>query len=226
MPIAGKIFRLNESIDLKTIAQKLSGYKREHLHPETGEKLLSEIKGLELKENVLKGIFSEDIIITRFYRGEIKAIPITLENTFLFIQEKRFPLLFIVGKKLRANNLANKLNEIIFIEPGVITEAEISHDTLKNLHESNPEATKVIFFDNVDIPNINKLSLYGAALADSSLYLEYLKHGKIWYVVFESKKRELTIGITRNCVITVFNPIEEEKFIKLVLDDIIPLVSL
>lgn len=226
MPIAGKIFKLNEEVELSIIAHKLKDYKRENVHVETDEKLVSEVKGLELKENVLRGFFSEDFIITKFYRGEFKSIPITVENPFIFIRRGRETLLFIVGKKFRANNVANKLNEIVFIEPGMIVEAEIPHEVLKSLHESNPEATKVVYFDGIDIPNVNKLALYGAALADSTLYAEYLRHGKIWYVVFDFKKHDLTVGVTRNCVVTVFNPVEENKFIDFTLSYIIPLVRL
>ena len=226
MPVAGKIFKLTEKISLEEIAEKLSRYKREYEHLETGMKLLTEIKDLALENNILSASFCEDIVIYKKFRGEIKPIPITLENKFVFIDVEKAVLLFIVAKKLRANNVANKLSEIIFLEQGRIVEAEISHETLRALHESDPESSKVIFFDNVDIPNVDKLSLYGSALANTSLYSEYLKHGKVWYVVFYSSKHNITIGLTRNCVVTVFNPIDEESFLEFALKEVIPLVRI
>ena len=47
----------------------------------------------------------------------------------------------------------------------------------------NPEDTKVTFFDNVDIPNINKLSLYGPDLVGTSLFEDYgnaVTYGTLW----------------------------------------------
>ena len=64
-----------------------------------------------------------------------------------------------VDKKTTANWLANRLSEITFGEMGVIVEAKILPHTLKESHLNNPKNTQVIFFKNMDIPNINKLSL-------------------------------------------------------------------
>jgi len=101
-----------------------------------------------------------------------------------------------------------------------------SEETLKELHESNPRATKVIYFDNVDIPDVGKLALYGSSLADSSLYQEYLDHGNIWYAVFEIEERGIVVGATRNSVIVLFSKLETQEFIDFILEDILPLVSL
>jgi hypothetical protein len=56
---------------------------------------------------------------------------------------------------------------------GVVVEARILPETLKEFHLNNLEDTKVIFFENMDIPNINKLSLYGPDIAGTSLFEEY-----------------------------------------------------
>ncbi|TEU15223.1 MAG: hypothetical protein E3I12_00640 [Hadesarchaea archaeon] len=128
-------------------------------------------------------------------------------------------------KKLLTDYVANKLSEILFIKTGAIVETKITHETLKNLHESNPRATKLIWFDEVDIPNVGKLALAGSALADTKLYRDYLEHGKIWYVVFGIQKRGLVVGMTRNCVVTLFSGIEQREFVDYVLDEVLPLIS-
>ncbi|MEM2192787.1 MAG: hypothetical protein QXG38_04155, partial [Candidatus Hadarchaeales archaeon] len=106
-----------------------------------------------------------------------------------------------------------------------IVETEITHETLKRLHESNPQATKLIWFDSVDIPGVAKIALAGTGLADTGLYREHLKHGKIWYAVFEIKKRGLVVGITRNCVITLFSRSEVSDFVMYVMEEVLPLIS-
>jgi hypothetical protein len=103
--------------------------------------------------------------------------------------------------------------------------AKISAETLKRLHESNPQATNLIWFDNIDLPGVDKLCLSGQGLADTGMYKEYIDHGLIWYVVFTSQPRGYTIGITRGIVITNFSKCTVDEFIEFVRDDILKLVE-
>ena len=128
-------------------------------------------------------------------------------------------------KKLLTNHVANKLSKVLFIKPQAIVKARISHKTLKELHESNPQATKLIWFDDVDIPGVEKLCLAGSSLADTELYHDYLKHGKIWYVVFVVQKRGIVVGITRNCVVTLFSKSTTDEFINYILEDLLMLIE-
>ena len=73
----------------------------------------------------------------------------------------------------------------------MIVETKIPHETLKTLHESNPQATRLIWFDQVDIPGVEKLCLAGSGFTDTQLYQDYLSHSQIWYVLFEAQKRGL-----------------------------------
>ncbi len=230
MVLAGKLFKLSEYLDIDSVAGRLRGFRREEFVDIEGHefKPVTEIVDLRIGEGRLFGVFSEDLIFTTIFRGEVVPVPTTREAPFVFsphpLQEET--MVFILDKKARANNIANKLSQVLFIEGGRILEARITHETLKTLHESNPEATRITFFDDVDLPNIDKLSLYGAGLADTSLYSDYLKHGKIWYVVYESQKQDFTVGITRNCVVTVFSKAEQGQIFEFVLEELVPLVEL
>ena len=126
---------------------------------------------------MLYGTYTQDQITYIYHHGERRPTPKTLEIPFVFVQEKERTLLLVIERKLLANNIANRLSEALFITSGYITEAKISPEALRDFHEKNPEDTKVIFFDNVDIPNISKLSLYGSGLLNTALYNDYLKHG-------------------------------------------------
>jgi hypothetical protein len=220
MVLAGKIFKV-ELKDLGIIASKLKDFRKEEIQEIEGKSfsLLTEVKELKMGE-ILSGFVLKDYVLSIQHKDGRIPFQATRKTRFSFIPKNGELLLLIIEKKQRANSLASFFSEVILSS---IVEGRISHDTLKTLHESNPEATKVIFFDDVDLPNINKLSLYGAALANTQLYLEYLRHGKIWYVVFETKG--MVVGITRNCVITFFSRIEEKEMVEWVRREIVPLIG-
>jgi len=228
MVIAGKIFRLREFIPLKTIATKLVDYKVEEVVEEPPGKfnLITEIVNLDLVGNRVRGVYCKDILIKISRRGERVPIVKTIEAPFTFTKINDQILLTIIGKKNLANMIANEMSKILFLSVGGIVEARISPETLRQFHEANPEGTKVIFFDNVDIPNIDKLSLYGPDLRNTMLYSEYLSHGDIWYIVFTSRKHGIIVGLTRNCVVTVFSKIDEYSFFNFVEEEVFPLIEL
>lgn len=227
MVTAGKVFRLMENLDIGTIAAKLKGFKREDefVEEDIHSLLLTEIRDLAIRGNMLYGTYSQDQITYIYHHGERKPTPKTLEIPFVFVQEKERTLLLVIERKLLANNIANRLSEALFITSGYITEAKISPEALRDFHERNPEDTKVIFFDNVDIPNISKLSLYGSGLLNTALYNDYLKHGNIWYVVVTTRKYESVVGITRNAIITIFNTIDRDDYIRYAINEIFPIIG-
>ncbi|MEM2429699.1 MAG: hypothetical protein QW779_04050 [Nitrososphaerales archaeon] len=227
MVLAAKVFIVREDIDLETIATKLKNYKNVDFFEQNGKKieLITEITDLNMVAESLKGLFSQDQILNIFHHGEIIPIPKTIVAPFIFNKVNDKLLLTILEKKQKANNIANQLSKILFITTGHIVEARIPPEILKKFHEENYEDAKVIFFDDVDIPNIKKLSLYGSELSDTSLYIDYSTHGKIWYVVVKSKKYGYVVGVTRNAVITVFSRIGEDEFINYIINEIYPLIS-
>jgi hypothetical protein len=125
-------------------------------------------------------------------------------------------------KKLLSNHVAVALGGILNAD---VREAKITHEVLQRLHESNPQATNLIWFDNVDLPGVDKLCLSGQGLADTGMYKEYIDHGMIWYVVFTSQPKGYTVGMTRSVVITNFSKTTEEEFIEFVQDDILKLIE-
>jgi len=224
---AGKVFKLKEKTDFQSLAAKLKNLRKEEQYNEDNYNfsLQTEVRDLSLDDRVLRGVFSWDIITHIFHRGKNIPVPKTIEASFSFARKEEIMFLTIVEKKSLANNIANQLSEALFITAGNIVESKISPEVLRSFHESNPEDTKVIFFDDIDIPNINKLSLYGSALLNTSLYNDYCDHGQIWYLVFKSKKHGNIVGLTRDTVVTIFNQIEDSDFIDYVMDEIFPLVK-
>jgi hypothetical protein len=227
MVLAAKIFEVKEGYSTDILADKLKKFRleREEKFENESFTLVTEVKEIGGTRNMLEGIFAFDTLFTVKQRGELKPYLRTFEAPFTFDIHKGRTFLTIYEKKNRANNIANEMSKALFMSLGQIVEARITPETLRKFHEENFEDTKIVFFDDVDIPNIKKLSLYGSALGITSLYNEYLEHGKLWYTVIKSKKYGYIVGITRNCVVTVFSRIELPEFKSYIRGEVIPLIS-
>ncbi len=226
MVVAGKIFKLAEQLPIAEVAVKLGGYHTEEPYEEGDYKftLVTEVVGLLPKENALSGVYSHDYVMHVFHRGKTAPLPRTLEALFSFTQVKDTTILTIVEKKRVANFIANKLSELLFEKVGSIVESRIPPETLREFHQRNSEDTKITFFDNVDIPNVNKLSLYGPDLINTSLFEDYTKHGDLWYVVARSKETGYVVGVTRDASVTIFNLTDKSKYVEYVNKEICPIV--
>jgi len=226
MVVAGKVFRLVEPLSLAETASRLKGYRTEEPYEEGDYKfaLVTEVVGLLPKEDMLRGVYSHDYVMHVFHRGKIMPLPRTVEALFSFAEHEDTTFLTIVEKKRLANFMANKLSGILFEKVGGIVEARISPETLMEFHLKNPEDTKITFFDNVDIPNVNKLSLYGPDLTNTSLFEDYGKHGDLWYIVARSKEYGYVVGVTRDASVTIFNLTDKERYLEYVTKEIYPLI--
>jgi hypothetical protein len=233
--LPAKIFEIQEETNLGLVIQKLKDFHEEENYEKSdGETvtLITEILDLNMTDNMVSGVFSADFMHTRYYRRKLVESPVTEEAPFWItrFQNRNFLLVMASSvargvKKLLTNHVANKLSKILFITSRTIVETKILNETLKELHESNPQATRLIWFDQIDIPGVEKLCLAGSDLADTQLYQDYLKHGQIWYVVFEAQKRGLTMGITRNSVVTLFSKSTKQEFINYIRDDMLTLID-
>ena len=175
-------------------------------------------------ENAFTGVYSHDYVTHAFHRGKTVPLPRTVEALFSFAEHENRVFLTVVEKKRLANFIANKLSEIIYEKFGRILVARIPPETLRDFHLKNPEDTKVTFFDNVDIPNVEKLSLYGPDLVGTSLFEEYGKHGDLWYIVARSREYGYVVGLTRDASVTIFNITDKSKYLEYVTKEIYPLL--
>ena len=226
MVTAGKVFKLVEPQALADLASKLRGYRREEQHEEGDYKfsLITEIVNLMPSANTLTGVYSHDYVTHVFHQGKTVPLPHTVEAMFSFTKHEDRVFLTIVEKKIRANFIANRLSETIYERVGHIAEARIPPETLHDFHLKNPEDTKVTFFDNVDIPNVDKLSLYGPDLVGTTLFEDYCKRGDLWYIVARSKGYGYVVGVTRDASVTIFNITDKKKYLEYVAKEIYPLI--
>jgi hypothetical protein len=226
MVTAGKVFRLVQPTPVEEVATKLDGFHVEEEFEEGDYKftLITEVTSLLAKESNVRGVYSHDYAVHVFHRGKVAPLPRTVEAVFSLSQTKDKVFLTVVEKKRLANFIANKLSEIIYEKMGGIVEARIAPETLREFHVKNPEDTKITFFDNVDIPNVDKLSLYGPDLVNTSLFEDYSKHGDIWYIVARAGKYGYVVGITRDASVTVFNLSNKDKYLEYVEKEVYPII--
>jgi hypothetical protein len=226
MVVAGKIFRLAESLSIAEICSKLEGFHVEENFEEGDYNfpIVTEVTALLPKGKTVSGVYSHDYILRVFHRGKEAPLPRTVEAMFCFAEVEAKTFLTIVEKKRVANFIANKLSENLFEKIGGILEAKIPPETLRKFHLKNREDTKITFFDNVDIPNVDKLSLYGPDLINTSLFEDYTKHGDLWYVVARSKETGYVVGITRDASVTIFNLSDKQKYVDYVNKEIYPII--
>jgi hypothetical protein len=225
--LAAKIFTVKEENNLPLLATKLKSFKleQEMSVEDQSFNLVSEITDLNISKEALDGTFSFDTVFTVNQRG--KSIPVTrtFQAPFSFDLYGDGLFLTVFEKKSRANSVANEMSKALFMSLGQIVEAKIQPEMLKRFHEENFDNTKVIFFDGVDLPNISKLSLYGEALGNTTLYNDYLTHGQLWYIVFQSRKQAYTIGLTRSCIVTSFSRVDLPDLKTFIKQEIFPLIS-
>ncbi|MCD6313040.1 MAG: hypothetical protein J7L79_04445 [Thaumarchaeota archaeon] len=226
MPLAAKIFEIRVETSLEEIADKLKDYRvvEEREVEDQSFELLTEVRDLDLKDDRLEGIFSRDKLITVNQRGKFVPILKTVDARMIFRKIGDLTLLTVVQEKHFANAVASILSHHLFLSYKGITEARISPSIMREFHERNPEGTKVIYFDDLDFVDIDKLALYGDSLKNTALYEEYLRHGKIWYIVFTVAGTNRVMGLTRNCVVTSFTKMPESEFVEYIDEIVIPLI--
>jgi hypothetical protein len=209
---------------------RLTGWREtEQVEGEDDLQLVTEIIETKDNEGTVSGIFTKDFYREHTYRRRVISSPQTEEAPFWILRHNDRNFLVVMApsvargvKKLLSNHVAVALGGILNAD---VREAKITHEVLQRLHESNPQATNLIWFDNVDLPGVDKLCLSGQGLADTGMYKEYIDHGMIWYVVFTSQPKGYTVGMTRSVVITNFSKTTEEEFIEFVRDDILKLIE-
>jgi hypothetical protein len=222
---AAKVFLL-PPLAPEDIAKRIRGFsklKRENLAGREIE-IGSSILDLYSEDEKLIGTFEENFLLSLKYKDEVLRAPLTIRTPFIFARGEGVTYLIVAARKNRANRIAGQLSSIISDEKGFIQEAWIPSEEFRKLYEGRMGTVKVIFFSDVRIPNVRKLSLYGEELASTSLYQEYLKLGRVWYVVFEPEDG-LVIGLTRNCAVTFFSRVSLEEAVAFMEREILPRVT-
>ena len=224
MPISAKIFFYQEDLALEEIAKTLKAWSEEESYEIPGGDsydLLSNVEEIEYDEE-LHGIYMYDSVAVHVWRGVPRATPFTTEAPFVFTEQEGQRFVIVMAPKGVANRVANRLSTIIHGSQGTIVEPTIRTDSFDEF-QADTEATKIMLFDDIDLPNINKGTLYGDNVQQTDLYGNFVAHGRPWYMVSKTKQRGWTVGIVRDGTIVVFNTVERESFVEFLKEKIFPM---
>jgi len=226
MVLAGKIFKVRETIGFKTLAKNLRGYRLTERFVVDSEEfeLVTEITNIAEEEYRISGLYSKDTVTFVYYHGRQVPTPKTTETVFRFTARRGDILLTIVQEKWAAKRIAYEFSRIISGRAGFIGEVDIPPDALKSFHEENPAGTKVSFFEGMGYENIEKISLYGPDLIEANLFGDYASRGNLWYIVATSKKYGHVVGITRNGNVVMFDKATPKEYLEYVEEEIFPLI--
>ena len=203
---------------LEEFERKLNGFRE--VEEFEDEELIKDVTKLSIGENRLSGLYSYDYVVQLVHRGKVLTVPVTQDAPFVFGDED---WLLVLAPKAIANITANKLSEIIFGEMGEIREAPIQSQEFDHYMKLN-DGIKVAFFEDLDIPSINKSTLYGEDLYQTDLFGRFRTSGRPRWVITKSKAKGITVGIANDGAATVFNEIDSMDFIDFVEDELLPLV--
>ena len=228
MPVSAKIFLHQETIPLEEAAERLNGWNEEETFeaaPGKDYTLLTNIMEVEHNDEELSGIYAYDLVATHIWRGEVSYTPFTTTAPFIFTEQDDQKFLIVLAPKSVANRVANKLSMILHGAHGVIIEPVIQTASFDKF-QSGTEATNIMLFDDIDIPNIDKATLYGGDggnVQQTDLYGNFTSHGRPWYMVARTKVRGWTVGIVRDATIVVFNTVSIEAFVEFLKEKIFPM---
>jgi len=224
MPISAKIFLYREDLALEGIAEALKGWREEETYEVPGDTydLLANVENVEYDEEELHGIYMYDSVTVHTWRGAVRPTPFTTEAPFVFTEQEGQRFVIIMAPKSVANRVANRLSTIIHDEQGTIVEPMIRTDSFDDF-QAGTDATKIMLFDDIDIPNMDKGTLYGDNVQQTDLYGNFVAHGRPWYMVSKTKQRGWTVGIVRDGTIVVFNTVDGEAFVEFLKEKIFPM---
>ena len=100
MVLPAKIFEIKEETNFGLAAQKLKNFREEESYENSeGEtvNLVTEILDLDLKPNLISGIFSADFMRARYYQRKLIENPVTEEATFWITQFNNRTFLIVVA---------------------------------------------------------------------------------------------------------------------------------
>ena len=224
MPISAKIFLYREDLALEGIAEALKGWREEETYEVPGDTydLLANVENVEYDEEELHGIYMYDSVTVHTWRGAVRPTPFTTEAPFVFTEQEGQRFVIIMAPKSVANRVANRLSTIIHDEQGTIVEPMIRTDSFDDF-QAGTDATKIMLFDDIDIPNMDKGTLYGDNVQQTDLYGNFVAHGRPWYMVSKTKQRGWTVGIVRDGTIVVFNTVDGVAFVEFLKEKIFPM---
>jgi len=223
MPASGKIFIVPDEKNLDEIELSIENFKEVTRDEDLALDLINDISHLQRTEFEVRGNYNYDYTVSHYYRGSFNISPVTQVCPFTFLQDEEKIWLIVYCSKGIADRVANKLSEIIYDKVGEIKLARIRSKEIDGYLKENYE-TRVFFIEDMDVPSINKSTLYGKDFIQTALFSELRGSGTPRYVVTKSKARGYTVGIVNDGAIVLFNQVDTIEFQSFLEAEILPII--
>ena len=228
MPKSGKIFTLPQHLTLDEIHGSLDGFKITEPYESTEGpgfhiELIKDVTKLRAAPGGLEGIYAYDTVLQHKHRGRILHTPVTTETKFQISDTPQMWLLCLAPKHT-ANKVAIDLATILYGADPEIRETSIWSRRIEEYLSENDQA-KVVLFDNLDIPGIDKDTLYGEELVQTDLFGRFKQSGTFRYIITKSRLTGYTVGIVSDGAVILFNTVEDDEYVSFVEDEIMPMVT-
>jgi len=223
MPIGGKLFKYREPVDFDKVLELLAEYNESYMV--NGYEITERFEASVEDTGEIVGYYYYDVMHEYIHHTDSIYAPETKVVIFYLWTQGEVSYLLIVAPKIVANKTAQKFVEILEAV-GDLTEARLSGEVLREYAEAH-EKTSIAFFDNIDLVNMEKATLYageGGHVAQTTLWGDYLSHGIPWYIMGREKSHGYTVGLVRDGSVCIFNNIDPRIYYEFVKDEVIDMV--
>lgn len=225
-PKSGKLFKARSVGSPEEVYSKLDGYMTsDKFETElTNINLVTNIEDLQIHQDGVDGVFRYDYVATLINRNGVTEVPVTQDCPFRILwdeHDKALAWILVLVKKSNANRVAVSLGSILNAD---VREADI-YSADMNAYITRNFKTKIVLFDNMDLPGVNKNTIYGEELVQTTLFNEMSEHGTPKWIVTESELHGYTVGLGGDVGVTIYNNVENLEYINFVVKEILPLVK-
>ncbi|RLE60221.1 MAG: hypothetical protein DRJ35_03870 [Thermoprotei archaeon] len=225
MARACKIFEVMEPLAPEEIYESLEGYSQLWEEEVDGRTVSVgfRVANIDHSGETVWGVVEESFISRMEFRGEEIRVPVSLTIEFSFIEYDKRQFLIVYAGKRRADRLAVRFSEILYDRRDVIVEVYIPPEKMRTLYLDKVGEVRIVILDNLRIPGLSKVTLFGKDLKDSDAFMDYLKKGRESYVVYRDE--EGVFGVSRMGQIIAFSRIDSETLESYLREKIIPLAE-
>jgi hypothetical protein len=187
-------------------------------------RLKTSFENLKSEGDQASGDVVHDIVITIPYRDTFQHVRTTMEGSFVFdLESKMRPHLFIFGKE--QDTISGVLDTALFGGDRGIAFTSIAPPKILQFTKSH--AAKILWasFKGLNIPNLNKSSLWGPDLATTQDYDRYCAHGQNHYVMIELKGQHWVVAIGSDGKAIMYSKVSQADFLEFLKTEVVPILK-
>ncbi len=218
---ACKIFDVLEPLSVREIYDSLHGYTQLWEEELNGRSVTVgfRVADVEMGEDTVWGTAEESWIRSVSFRDEEIRVPVSVSIGFTFIKDRRREFLIVYAGRRLADRLSVRFSELLFDRRDMIVDVYIPPEKMREIYMDAQEIRSIILED-VRLPGVKKVTLFGDDLRNSRTLKSYLRKGRETYVVYRDE--EGVFGLSRMGQLVAFSRIDDETLEAYIREKILP----